>query len=508
MAATHKYDTVIIGSGLGGLVCGAVLSKEGQRVCILEKNEQIGGNLQTFKRDGKTFDTGVHYVGGLDKGQNLYKYFNYLGIMDRLNIERLDENGFDTIAFKDSARVYKLGMGYAKFKEVLLSDFPFEEAAIDKYCADIQMLSKSYPMYYVSAAEQYDSNELMDMGAEEYLNALTEDKKLRTVLSGNMFVYAGVGGKTPLYVHALIENSYIESAYRFIDGGDQIAQQLSRVIKNNGGEILRKHEVKELVEEGDVIKYAEDVAGRKYYADNFISNIHPVQTMALTDSKIIRNAYRNRLKGLENSISVFAIYISLKEHSLLYEKSNFNYFAEPDAWKGVEYTEENWPYMYAMYPAAMKTDSKYADTISIMCFMRSDEVSTWADTHNTTLRKNERGETYGQFKKRKAEKLLDVVEEKFPDFRKHIDTYYTATPLTFRDYIGSDDGTLYGIVKDHKDMARTYISPRTKIANLYLTGQNINIHGVLGVTVSAFLTCSMMIDKKTLIDKVNDANEN
>lgn len=508
MTRTHTYDTVIIGSGLGGLVCGAVLSKEGQRVCVLEKNEQIGGNLQTFKRDGKTFDTGVHYVGGLDKGQNLYKYFNYLGIMDRLHMERLDENGFDVVAFKDSERVYKLGMGYTKFKEVLLSDFPTEEAAIDKYCADIQKLSKSYPMYYVSAAEQYDSNDLMNMGAEEYLIALTENKKLRTVLAGNMFIYAGVSGKTPLYVHALIENSYIESAYRFIDGGDQIAQQLSRVIKNNGGEILRKHEVTTLVEEGDTINYAEDIEGRKYYADNFISNIHPVQTMALTNSKLIRNAYRNRLQGLENSISVFAIYISLKEHSLLYEKSNFNYFAEPDAWKGVEYTEESWPYMYAMYPAAMNADSKYADTISIMCFMRSDEVKTWADTHNTTLKKNERGETYGQFKKRKAEKLLDVVEEKFPDFRKHIETYYTATPLTFRDYIGSDDGTLYGIVKDHKDIARTYISPRTKISNLFLTGQNINIHGVLGVTVSAFLTCSMMIDKKTLIDKVNDANKN
>ena len=52
----NKYDIVIIGSGLGGLVSGYILSKEGYKVCILEKNHQIGGTLQCFKRDG----CGIH----------------------------------------------------------------------------------------------------------------------------------------------------------------------------------------------------------------------------------------------------------------------------------------------------------------------------------------------------------------------------------------------------------------------------------------------------------------
>ena len=44
MSTTPQYDVVIIGAGLGGLLCGAILSKEGMKVCILEKNEQIGGS--------------------------------------------------------------------------------------------------------------------------------------------------------------------------------------------------------------------------------------------------------------------------------------------------------------------------------------------------------------------------------------------------------------------------------------------------------------------------------
>ena len=53
----------------------------------LEKNNQYGGNLQTFVRDKTIFDTGIHYIGGLSEGQNLYKYFKYLGIMDQIELK-------------------------------------------------------------------------------------------------------------------------------------------------------------------------------------------------------------------------------------------------------------------------------------------------------------------------------------------------------------------------------------------------------------------------------------
>ena len=95
----HSYDVVIIGSGLGGLACGAILSKNGYKVCVLEKNKQIGGCLQTFTRDRTIFDSGVHYVGGLLPGQNMHQIFKYLGIMDKLNLKRLDMECFDRIAF-------------------------------------------------------------------------------------------------------------------------------------------------------------------------------------------------------------------------------------------------------------------------------------------------------------------------------------------------------------------------------------------------------------------------
>ncbi|MBE9484157.1 MAG: NAD(P)-binding protein, partial [Bacteroidetes bacterium] len=96
-----KYDIVIIGSGLGGLECGLILSKEGLNVCVLEQNSKVGGNLQSFTRDGCIFDTGMHYIGSMDEDQYLYKYFKYFGIADKLKLKQLDTDGFDTLTFDD-----------------------------------------------------------------------------------------------------------------------------------------------------------------------------------------------------------------------------------------------------------------------------------------------------------------------------------------------------------------------------------------------------------------------
>ena len=73
--STTTYDTIIIGTGLGGLVCGYMLAKSGRKVLLLEKNSQIGGCLQTFRRFGVKYDTGMHYIGALDEGQIMYQFF-------------------------------------------------------------------------------------------------------------------------------------------------------------------------------------------------------------------------------------------------------------------------------------------------------------------------------------------------------------------------------------------------------------------------------------------------
>ncbi len=167
---TEKYDVVIVGSGMGGLVAGITLAKEGRSVCILEKNNQFGGNLQTFSRDKTIFDTGVHYLGGLDEGQNLYKYFTYLGIMDEVEWLRLDEDGFDIISFGDDEKSYAHAQGYENFIRVLVKDFPEEEVAIRTYCEKLKEMCHSFPLYNVKAGSpNYNESGLFNLNAKDFI---------------------------------------------------------------------------------------------------------------------------------------------------------------------------------------------------------------------------------------------------------------------------------------------------------------------------------------------------
>lgn len=497
-----QFDVVIIGSGLGGLACGTILAKEGYKVCILEKNNQIGGTLQTFVRDRIIFDSGVHYVGGLDQGQNLHTLFRYLGIMDKLKLRKMDEDVFDAIVFEGDPKVYKYAQGYENFIQTLLKDFPDEEVAIRKYCDGIKEVCSKFPLYNLRSGDYFEKVGVLEIDTQTFLESLTPNRKLQNVLAGTSLLYAGVPYKTPLYVHALVINSYIESSWRFVDGGSQIARHLSREILSRGGEILKHQNVVRLVEEHGKLVYAETDGGKKYHGDLFISNVHPARTIEMTESDMLKKAYRTRLKSLENSISTFYVNVVLKKNSLKYINHNYYYFAENDAWCVLNYTQDNWPRGYAMFFTASSRDDEYAEAVTLMTYMRYEDVAQWADTFNTVAREESRGEEYENFKRERAEQLFDVVEKKFPGFKGAIETYYTATPLSVRDYIGTSDGSLYGIVKDYREPMKTFISPRTKIPNLYLTGQNLNLHGVLGVTVSSVLTCSEILGIDYMIEKI------
>ena len=92
---------VIIGSGLGGLSCGVILSKNGYDVTVLEQGAQIGGCLQCFSRRGAKFETGMHFIGSALPGQTMHKMIRYLGLGENVKLSRLDPDGYNVISLGD-----------------------------------------------------------------------------------------------------------------------------------------------------------------------------------------------------------------------------------------------------------------------------------------------------------------------------------------------------------------------------------------------------------------------
>lgn len=506
-AVQKEYDFVIVGSGLGGLACANILAMEGFSVVVLEKNHQIGGHLQVYSRDKSIFDTGVHYVGGLDEGENLYQFFKYFGILDKLKIKRLDDDQFDVIRF-DDGREYGYAQGMEHFEQKLISYFPDEEAVIKAYCRQIIDICKRFPLYNLEiSGEGYQTNgDILALNAYDYIASLTDNVRLRNVLAGNNLLYAGVKDKTPFYVHALILKSYLSGAYKFIDGGSQIAIQLSKSVRQHGGEIYKHKKVvsARYDDKGHVTEVVLE-NGDSFKGKQFISNVHPAVSIDIFGAERFLNIYKNRVQTLENSISTFLVHLSFLDNTFEYLNHNVYQHHIEDVWGGIDYDAATWPQTYFICTPFISKKGKYADSMSVMTYMKASETAEWAGTFSTVAEPGKRNEAYTRFKKEKEAQVIRKLETVFPGISSKIKSIHSATPLTFRDYIGNRDGSMYGIVKDSNSPARTQINTRTKIPNLHLTGQNISLHGILGVTVSAFITCFSFVDKDKLIQKVKNA---
>lgn len=495
----EKYDIIIVGSGLGGLECGAILSKEGFNVCVLEKNELFGGCFQTYTRKERLLDTGIHYIGSLGEGQIMNQYFRYFGIMDKLDVRQLDEACFDRIYYKN---IYcDFAIGHDRFVETISKRFPNERKNLQQYAS---LLKEVGDLISVDNLKKgliaQDGFRFFEMSAAETIANITPDPTLRNILAGSSLLYGGIKDVSTFYHHGMVNNSYIEGAYRFVKGSMQVSDELINVIRANGGTVRNNCEVTRIIIEdeeakGVIINNEERIEG-KYV----ISNVHPKRTFELADkSRSIKNAYLSRINSLDNTYGVFTLYLIMKKDKYPYINRNIYVHGSDDVW----YDKQKHMGKTTSCMISTQTtvpDGEFAEVVSILTPMYMDELLEWKDTSP-----EQRGNEYREFKKEKARAVLSFLEDHGICFDGYVEAQYTTTPLSYRDYTATTDGSAYGIIKNYRYPQVGFVSPRTKIGNLLLTGQNLNLHGALGVTLTSMITCAGLVGEEYLAKKVGNA---
>ncbi|MCM1168331.1 MAG: NAD(P)/FAD-dependent oxidoreductase [Bacteroides sp.] len=495
----EKFDVAIVGSGLGGLACGVMLAKEGMKVCVLERHSGVGGCLQSFYRKGRILDTGMHYAGSLQPGQILHQYFKYFGVIDRLRLQRLDPDAYDVIVLDNKEYCYANGKD--RFAARLAGYFPNEKAGIDKYCRLLQTVGDLIsPDVLRSGRISRGGLDFMNVSAYDVIAGCTQNETLRNVLAGTASLHSGDRLRTSFYEHGMIMYSYMESAYRFKGGSQHVADALADEIKKHGGEVRTESEVTALEVKDSAVRKIMIGEQDAITAEHVISDIHPANMLdMLMGEKVLRPTYRRHVRELPNSYGCFTAHLLMRPGMTPYLNRNYYIHNRTDVWeqKG-EYRGCNLPVVLVSMQPSLNND--YSEAISLLSPMYAEEFAPWSAT-----KVGKRGENYEALKKRYAQAMVETVSRVLSGLEPQIEDIYTSTPLTYRDYTCTVDGSAYGIVKDCRSALLSRIPVRMKIENLYFTGQNLNMHGCLGVCASAAVTCSVLLGEEYLVKKIGNA---
>ena len=469
------YDVIVIGSGLGGLICARQLAKEGRSVLVLERQAQPGGCLQSYRRGDFEFDTGLHYVGGLAEGQSMHEAFEQLGLM-RLPWVRMDADGFDRVTI--GSETFPMCEGFDRFATTLGEFFPHEKTGLRQY---VNMLRDLPPL-----------EEGIEVNAYDWLTSLFHDPLLVNILSATAMKMELRRESLPLFNFAHSMSSYIQSSWRLRGSGNMIVESLVSDIKSFGGEVICRADVDEIVEKDGIVVAAKCLDGKSYEAKLFVSDVHPQLTFSwLKDTKMLKGIFRRRINALENTFGMFTASLVLKPNTLPYFNHNKYIYNEANVWTFHERLrmdelssgKDNGGVEGVMASCRVPESGDYARQIDLLTPMPWTLCQNWESTVM-----GRRGETYKQFKQQIADDCIRLAERGIPGLRDMVQTCYTSTPLTWRDYTLSPCGSAFGVRKDSRQPLVTMLSPRTPLPNLFLTGQSLVLHGLEGVTITAFKT--------------------
>ena len=432
-------------------------------------------------------------------GAAIYQICNYLGIMGRLHLRPADRDCIDAITYLRSGTTYRVPEGRARFTQYLQQQFPHEADNIARYVARLYEMAQEVPLFNMrpngGGIIMHGQDFLWP--ADALIAHYVKDARLRDLLAYMNPMYGGVKGHTPAYIHALINVAYIDGTDRFEGGSKQLADSLIDVISTHGA----VHTGEEVVAIDVADRCVSQVTTAKG-ADYYISDIHPCSLLKIVNDNAFPKAYRTRLQEIPVSYSCFTLYIVFKPGAFPY--INHTCYYQDDyglVWQHGQYNPDDWPrgFMYMTPPDPGQ--GPWASKMIVNVIMPYDAVRQWENT-----RTGHRGPQYEHWKAVHVAKVMSRLEELYPGFGLKVASTYSASPLTIRDYYNVKEGALYGYSKDCCNIALSQVPVFTKVKNLLLTGQNINLHGICGVPLTAINTVEAITGPDTLVRKINAYN--
>jgi phytoene dehydrogenase-like protein len=317
------YDTVVIGGGIGGLTAGALLSKAGKKVLVVEAGAQPGGYAGAIRSGPYTFDRADHLIMGCEEagpfGQGTVDaVLRHLGVRDRCTFVRID-NPVYVGRFPDLT--VSVSHGLQAFVESHLRHFPREAAGLRR----LAQLSSDILRELSSAPVKLRPRDLLRLPGRfpnifRYRNATMsdvfdrelDDPRLKQVC-GTLSTWIGPPPhEASFLLWAGMTAAYVEEgAYYCLGSFQTLADAIATGLRRAGGELLLGRRVERILTNGSRVTGVALDDGRRIAASLVISNIDARQTFdELLDPSHVPVRYMRRLRRMSVSPSAAAMYVA------------------------------------------------------------------------------------------------------------------------------------------------------------------------------------------------------
>ena len=404
----------------------------------------------------------------------------------------------------------KVPKGRANFERTLVAAFPAEKQAIHKYFRDtrramgwftrrVMAMVTPQPVSWMVKTINRFAEKFALQTTQQYLETQMHDPRLRAVLASQWADYGLPPERSAFVTHSIIANHYLDGAYHPVGGAGEIPKATSAVIREVGGELLASHEVtKILLDDGRAVGVevqsmkGKEGARLEFRAPVVVSDAGAWNTFTrLLPRESI--PFRAELETPPEGLEAVELFLGLKDdpRKMGFQGENYWIFSSFDheqiCARRNDLLEGRASMVYLSFPS-LKDPHARQHTAEIVAPFSYRSLEAYVEEPW-----RRRGTEYESAKKRITEALLDLVEQHHPGFRKNVAYAELATPLTFEHFTAAPSGTIYGYPATPDKFRKSWLAPKTPIRNLYLTGADAALLGIMGAVMGGVATASLVL---------------
>jgi all-trans-retinol 13,14-reductase len=487
------FDYVILGAGLGGLSAAACLTRQGYRVAVLEQHYLPGGCCHTFNFGDYHFCADVHYISQCGQGQTITHFLNY--IEQNIAFNSLDSDCIDRVITPEVD--FAIPLNWDRLRDRLLSTFPEEAEAINRYCDEIAHLHQEMHQI-VREVRWYDQKwtdwlklpkywhlfARRNWTLQDLYNHVGLSPKLQALLAGQSGDYALPPAEIALLTHTSLVWDYSEGAYYPKHHFKHLVDTIVESITAGGGMIHYSSPVEHIEVRDRAIQFV-TASGIQYCATHaYISDLDPKLTVQLMHTpNALSNQERHRLTNYEYSASAFNIYLGLDQRFQpdRYGIGNWNIWYYPMGDLNREYQRQlegdlSHPWIFLSCPTMKSSEPGMAPAGHHVL-----EIATVCPYEPFKQLQATDRKAYKAKKRELYQAVMSSVRDLIPDVDRFIRMKIYGTPTTSEHYLGQPEGNIYGAKLIPRQVGLNRLGYRTELPNLFLVGASAGYPSVPGV---------------------------